>query len=398
MIDLKDPAFLAGDRSAGYADLRARAPVYRVPDTDTWLLSRHADVQLVLRKAEGRVQPPGTDAPPWMQPGPGLERMKANLAQTDDPIHARLRSVVGPFFVPRNLEKLREVSAASVRRAVDALPDGDASIDVVTQVAGLVPRGAICHLLGIPDADWERLVAVQHDFLLIFSPFPLSDDERERLDKVAAFYRDYFSGLLDNPDTVRNSLLAPHLLEAERAGTLSRAEVVSLMHTVLDAGYETTRTSISNAVELLAQKPELHAQLRDDPSLMVGAIEEILRVRTPIHLRHRFLAESFTASDGTVIPEGAEVLLMLASANRDAAMFPEPDRIDFRRGNAGRHLAFGGGLHHCLGAPLARIQLQETLRALTATFRRFELSAGPGKRYPSVKFPSLMSLPVTGQR
>jgi cytochrome P450 len=188
------------------------------------------------------------------------------------------------------------------------------------------------------------------------------------------------------------------LLAAEQKGELSRTETVSIMHTVLDAGYETTRTSISNAIELLATVPGLFEQLRSDPALVANAAEEFLRIRTPIHMRHRYLEQPYTATDGTVIPAGAQVLLMLAAANQDEAEFAAPLSIDLRRANAARHQAFGGGLHHCLGAPIARIQLQETLLGLARCYESFELPHGKGERYPSLVFPALASLNVIATR
>ncbi len=402
MIDFHDPDFLRGDRTAVYDRLRAEHPVWHMPqdanpqEPDTWVVSRHADVEALLRLAGTRVQPAGLDAPAWMAEGPARQRLRANLAQTDAPVHHRMRGVLGPLFIPRRIEALRAVSADSVARALQAVAHRDGAFDVVQEIAQQVPKGVICHMLGIPEADWGKLIAMQHDHLLIFSFSALTVDEAARLDAVVQFYKDYFGVLLDGAG--EDTPLVASLRAAQERGELSRTEVLSIMHTVLDAGFETTRTSISNAMELLASVPGLFDQLRNDPALVNNGVEELLRVRTPIHVRHRFLTAPFTASDGTVIPAGAQVLLMLASANRDAGVFDDPHRIDLRRGNASRHQAFGGGLHHCLGAPLARIQLQETLRGLVRSYDSLALADGPGPRYPSLKFPALSSLHVVAER
>ena len=401
MIDFNDSAFLSGDRTTAYARLRQQAPVWHMGDDNgagTWVLSRYADVQAVLRMPTGRVQPAGMDAPPWIAQGPASERLRANLAQTDAPVHTRLRGVIGPFFLPRKMEALRAVSADSVARALQAMARHEGEFDLVQEIAAQVPKGVICHLLGIPEADWNSLIAVQHDFLNIFSPFPLSAEQKCRLDEVVLFYRNYFEAYLARTDPAQCSAIVQLLLVAEQRGEINRTETISVMHTVLDAGYETTRTSISNAVELLAGEPALFAQLRQEPDAVMNAVEELLRIRTPIHVRHRYLAESYTASDGTLIPAGSQTLLMLAAANQDETIFEEPLKIDFNRANANRHQAFGGGLHHCLGAPIARIQLQETLRGLAATYTSLALPQGKGPRYPSLKFPALSSLRVVAQR
>lgn len=401
MINFNDKEFLCGDRSAAYAQLRQQAPVWHMGSengTSTWVLSRYADVQAVLRMPAGRVQPPGMVSPPWIEEGPARERLRANLAQTDAPVHTRLHSVIGPMFIPRKIEALRAVSTDSVARALHAMARHEGEFDLVQEIAAQVPKGVICHLLGIPEADWNSLIAVQHDFLNIFSPFPLTADEKRRLDEVVLYYRRYFEDYLSATDPAQCSALVQLLLAAEQRGEINRTETISVMHTVLDAGYETTRTSISNAVELLAGDPALFEHLRDQPDDVMNAVEEILRIRSPIHVRHRFLVESYTASDGTLIPAGAQALLMVAAANQDEAVFEDPLKLDFKRANANRHQAFGGGLHHCLGAPIARIQLQETLLGLAKTYTSLALPRGKGARYPSLKFPALSSLHVLANR
>lgn len=187
--------------------------------------------------------------------------------------------------------------------------------------------------------------------------------------------------------------LVRRLLEAEQAGELSRVEVLSLMHTVLDAGFETTRTSISNLVQLFATVPGLMDAVRADESLVPGVVEQTLRVRAPVQAQSRILTEDLTADDGRVVPAGAATLCLIGSANADERVFLDPDRVDPRRANAARHLAFGGGLHHCLGAPLARVQLQEAVTGLVRRYAAIELDGG-AVRYPSLIFPSLGALPV----
>lgn len=394
-IDLADPDFLVGDRTAAYTELRRTSPVARIDmgGEIAYLVSRHEDVRNLARRPETRVNPEGITAPPWLDNGPGRDRLRANLAQTDAPIHTRLRGVLAGQFLPRRVEQLRSVSAQSVADALAALPR-DREFDVVQELALRVPRGVICHLLGIPEDDWGRLTEVQHEFLLIFSPFPLSPDEKLALDTVSRFYLDYFEEFLRSRPAEQHTPFVQSLLAAEDRGDLGRVEVLSLMHTVLDAGFETTRTSISNAVELLVTVPGLFDRLRADPDGIRNGVEELLRFRPPIHVRERYLIEEFDASDGSTIPPGAHVFMMLGAANRDESTFEEPDAIDLGRGNAASHLAFGGGLHHCLGAPVARIQLQETLKGLATTFSSLTAGSADHRRHPSLVFPSLISLPV----
>ncbi|MDL5159706.1 cytochrome P450 [Actinomycetospora termitidis] len=391
MPDLDDPAFLVGDRAEAYRALRDEAPVLRIgaSEDEVWLVSRHEDVQAVVRTTSARVQPPGQDAPGWMPEGPARRRLRANLVQTDRPIHTRLRGVVGALFTARQSDLLRAAAAAEVAAELDALSAGGV-VDAV-ELAARVPRGVLRLLIGMPDEDWAPLLATQLEFLAIFSHFPLAPEQQARLDEVTQSYFDYFDDLLgrltEPPELVRR------LLAAEEAGELSHDEVLSVMHTVLDAGFETTRTSITNVVELFATVPGLLGGVASDPTLVVGMVEETLRLRAPVQVVTRILTEDHAASDGTVLPAGARVLALVGAANLDERVFADPTAPDLRRENAARHLSFGGGLHHCLGAPLARVQLQETVAAVARRYERVELAGFPA-RHPSLIFPSLHTLPV----
>ncbi|GAA4836730.1 cytochrome P450 [Actinomycetospora corticicola] len=385
--DLEDPEFLVGDRSAGYRALRDDAPVLALGDT--WLVSRHADVQAVLRTPTGRMQPPGQDAPAWMRPGPALRRLRANMVQTDRPVHDRLRHVVAPLFTAHHVEAWRAAASDEVAADLDGI--GAEPLDAVRELAANVPRGVLRTLLGMPDEDWSMLVDIQHDFLMIFSPFPLPPEQQDRLDEVAGFFLDYFDALLGR--TAEPTDLVRRLLDAEGRGDLSHDEVLSIMHTVLDAGFETTRTSISNLLEFFATAPGLFDRLRRDETLIPTTVEESLRLRAPLHTMPRILGEDRTMSDGTVVPAGATTLCLIGAANLDERVFPDPDRLDPQRDEAGRHQSFGGGLHHCLGAPLARLQLHETVHGLVRRFSRVELVGEP-TRYASLMFPSLSTLPL----
>ena len=390
---LDDPAFLTGDRHAGYRALRDRGAVVVVgdPDHPTHVLTRYADAHAVLRDTTARMQPEGRDAPAWMPDGPARRRLRANMVQTDRPIHTRLRGVVAPLFTARQVEKMRAAAAAELADELGALTAAGGRFDAVSQLAARVPRGVLRLLIGMPDEDWEPMLRTQIDFLMIFSPFPLDAEHQARLDEVAQFYLDYFDGLLGR--TTEPTDLVRRLLDAEERGELSRDEVLSLMHTVLDAGFETTRTSIANMVELFATVPGLLAEVRDDPALVTPMVEETLRLRAPVQVVPRILTAAYAATDGTTVPAGASTLCAIGSANLDERTFDAPERVDLARPNASRHLAFGGGLHHCVGAPLARIQLQETVAALARRVTRIEPD-GPSERYPSLMFPSLATLPV----
>jgi cytochrome P450 len=384
-----DPGWLSGDRTEVYRTLREDFPVLQAGPAR--VVSRYADAETVLRNPTGRMQPPGRDLPEWFPAGAAARRLRANMVQTDGDVHRRLRGAVAPLFTARRSEELRAAAAAEVASELDRVLSAGQPFDAVAELAARIPRGVLRLLIGMPDEDWALMLDTQVDFLMIFSPFPLEPAQQTRLDEVSQFYFDYFDGFLGR--TTRPTPLVERLLAAESDGRLSHDEVLSLMHTVLDAGFETTRTSIANLVEYLAERPELLDTARRDPATQVGIREELLRLRAPVQVANRIPAEDVVASNGTVLPAGEQVLVVIGAANTDDRAFPEPDRMDPYRRNAAQHLAFGMGLHHCLGAPLARIQLAETLAGLAERVGSIHADGG-APRFPSLIFPSLASLPV----
>lgn len=386
-----DPRFLAGDRSELYRRLRDDAPAVRLGPS--WVLSRHADAEQALRDPAGHMQPRGHDMPPWFPEGPAARRLRANMVQTDGDVHRRLRGVVGPLFTARRSEELRAAAAAEVTAELDRLFAADRPFDAVTDLAARVPRGVLRLLIGMPDEDWALMLRTQLDFLMIFSPFPLEPQRQARLDEVAQFYFDYFDGFLGR--ATQPTPLVDRLLAAEAGGELSHDEVLSLMHTVLDAGFETTRTSIANLVELFGEQPDVLEAARRDTAARTGVREELLRLRPPVEVATRILGHDLVTSSGTCVPAGEHVLVLIGAANLDDRCFPDPRRLDVRRPNAARHLAFGMGLHRCLGAPLARIQIEETISGIAERVAGVELvDDAPRTRHPSLIFPSLTTLPV----
>ena len=393
--ELMDPATLTTDRKEIYRELRDRAPVLQIPGGPV-LATRYADVHQLYRQPDGRVQPPGSECPPWLEDGPAKSRLTSNIVQTNPPVHGRLRGVLASLFIGPRAEELREVARASARAQVDRILGAGGRFDAVAELAMEVPKGTLSHLLGFaPDGQhWSDLLDAQHDYLAIFSPVPLDDDQRARLDEVVQFYFGFFERLMLEPGPEGRTELVQAVFDAEQSGEIARHESLSLMHTVLDAGFETSRTSIANAVELLALDPSLGARLRERPEALATAVEEMLRVRPPVQFFPRFVGTDMELSDGTTLTTGTHVLPLIGAANLDERTYPDPLAIDLDRANAATHLAFGGGRHRCLGAPLARVQLQETVRALVESFDAFDLPDGPGPRYPDLMFPSLTSLPT----
>ena len=219
-IDLSDQGFLAGDRTEAYRRLRdtgTAVPLALGPGDPAQVVSNYTDVRAILRLPEGRVQPRGTVAPPWLE-GVALDRLRANLVQIDKPDHTRLRNVVGPMFIPRRVEQFREFAADSVARAIANVRAQGGTADAVQDLGVDIPRGVICRFLGIPEEDWGRLTENQHAFLLIFSPAPLDQDQMGALNGITKFYLDYFENFLASRPRVEHSPFVQLLLDAEQAG------------------------------------------------------------------------------------------------------------------------------------------------------------------------------------
>ena len=393
-----DDAFLDVERYAYYAECRNNEPIQFISDSGdyrTWAVFKYEDVKKLSMAPGARLNPVGQNSPAWMTDSIVLQRFLANLSQIDGPIHGALRRSVSSFFSPRNVESIREVSSFAVARLITRISEKTGTYDAVEEFAGQVPRDVICSILGLPVEDWNMLIAMQHDFLMIFSFTPLSDTEQNRLHDVTKFYLDYFRQSLESGKIDRSTSLVAHLLAEESFGNLNHVQVLSIMHTVLDGGYETTRTSIANAIEIFANNPHILLELKECPANVNNAVEEFLRFRAPVHIRQRYLVEDYTTTDGQLIKAGDRVFLSLASACRDEGRFANPDEIRVSRSNATEHVAFGGGgVHSCLGTALARLQLQEVFKGVVNSIEKFEMSGPPAKRHRSLIFPALEHLHV----
>jgi cytochrome P450 len=284
----------------------------------------------------------------------------------DPPEHTRLRRLVARAFTPRVVEGLRPRVAALVDDLLGAAA-ARGTLDVVADLAYPLPVAVICDLLGIPPADHVRFSAWSRELARTLDPvFTLSPEERERQRVAHAELGAYLADLAGQRRARPGPDLLSALVAAEEAGEhLSRAELVATALLLLVAGHETTVSLIANGVLALLRHPRALDRLRADPSLAPGVVEEVLRCDPPVHLRTRVALADLPVG-GTVVPRGAIVVLLLAAANRDPARFPDPDRFDIDRRDT-RHLAFGAGIHFCLGAPLARL---EGWLALSAFARR----------------------------
>lgn len=397
---LTDPGFFA-DPYPAYARLRAEAPVWWSEAWGGWVLTRHADAAAVLAdprrfSSAGRVGYLLDGLSAAERGGLALldRHYQVGLAHADPPQHTRLRALLIRAFTPRMVEQLRPRVQALVDGLLDAaLPAG--AMDVIADLAYPLPAVVIAELIGAPAADRDRL----RDWALgvneLFAGGGRTSMERAlraqgALEEMHAYIAELAAERRAAP---RDDLLSA-LVAAEGSGeALSQAELVSTVVTLFVAGHETTTNLLGNGLLALMRHPAQLARLRADPGLAEGAVEELLRYDTPVQRGWRLAAEA-VAVGGARIAAGAMVLPMLGAANRDPAQFPDPDALDLTR-RPGRHFGFGHGIHYCLGAPLARL---EVAAALTALLRRApDLRLAPGARLAwrqDVALRGLEALPV----
>jgi cytochrome P450 len=295
---------------------------------------------------------------------------------------------VGRAFTGRAVARLRPRIEAITDELLDAMA-GPEAVDLIAAFAAPLPMTVICELLGIPEP--ERAQFFEWTRIAVTTP------HHPRLGKTREQFAAYLVDLIGRKRAApAEDLLSELIAVSDEGDRLSEDELVSMAMLLVIAGHDTTINLIANGVLALLAAPEQFAALRENPELVPNAVEELLRYAGPVHIATvRFTAEPVTVG-GVRIPEGEFVALSLISANLDADRFADPEVLDVRRPGGG-HLAFGHGIHHCVGAPLARLEAQIALGRLAARFPGLRLVAEPGalKWRSSTLFRALETLPVS---
>ena len=380
MIDEK------ADPYPSYARLRDEAPVHRASGpmgSQTWLITRYADVRAAL--ADPRLSKDPAHAPQWVRDLGILTEDGGMVGRTlltyDPPDHTRLRKLVAKAFTRRRMEGLRP----RVQEITDGLLDamaGRTEVDLLAALAFPLPITVICELLGVPAADRDDFRAWTTAFVSApFTPEGL-EGQRVAMGRLDAYLRGQIAerraSVVRGTDAdAMPDLLSALLTAADDADRLSERELVATVRLLLIAGHETTVNLIGNGTLALLTHPDQLDLLRSDPGLLPGAVEELLRYDGPVErATPRFTSEDVTYS-GVTIPKNSHVTVVLAAADRDGAHVREPDRLDITREGHG-HVAFGHGIHFCLGAPLARIEAQVALGSLLRRYPDVALAVPPG--------------------
>jgi cytochrome P450 len=391
-LDLLDPGFLA-DPYPAYHRLRAEDPVHRHP-LGFFVLTRYDDVAAFLRDA--RFGKSGYEAlfEARFGGGPDASWLALSMLFRDPPDHTRLRALVGQAFTPRVVETLRPRIQAIVELLLDRVAQAG-SMDVIEDLAYPLPVTVISELLGVPagEADqikaWSRDVARALDAIAL----PVGPEVLERGRRATGAMVDYFGRLADERRRQPGEDLLSGLVRAEEAGDrLTERELLATCVLLYVAGHETTVNLVGNGLLALLRHPSEWQRLREDPGRLPGAIEELLRYDGPVQRTGRMAAEDVRIG-GVEIPAGTLVVALLGAANRDPAQFREPDWLDVTREEP-RHLAFGAGIHYCLGAPLARLEARMAFGALLRRFPGMSLDTERPVWRPSSALRGLETLPV----
>jgi cytochrome P450 len=376
-----------------HARLRAQRPVTPVVlpgGMGTWLITGYAEARAALADPRLSKHMPG-----WHpEPGSIFASLDLHMLNTDPPDHERLRKLVNKAFTARRVERLRPRITAITAGLLDDISarrgqGGRPEVDLLTSFAFPLPITVICELLGIPAGDRD-------DFRTWSATIVANVAAPEVFQAHATAMARYFMALLAaKRSEPGDDLLSALIAARDEEDGLSENELVSMAFLLLVAGHETTVNLIASGVLVLLLNPAELARLRAEPSLIGGAVEELLRYVNPVnHTTFRCAAEPIKIG-GVRIGRGDPVLIALSGANRDPARFGDPDRLDLGRDSAG-HLAFGHGIHYCLGAPLARLEAEIAISALLVRFGSISLAvpADSLRWRPSTLIHGLESLPV----
>ena len=384
-----------------FEELRRHGPLVKA--RVSYLTVDHAVAHELLRSDDFRVIALGSTLP---KPLAWLERrtrtdvlhplLPPSLLAVEPPEHTRYRKTVSSVFTSRAVTALRDrvddTAASLLADLADAEGAVDSTVDIVDRYCSQLPVAIISDILGVPEEDRARIL----EFGELAAPsldFGLSWAQYQTVHRGLSGFNGWLGTHLQKLRSQPGTDLMSQLIEASEGGVrLDEAELRAIAGLVLAAGFETTVNLLGNGIRLLLNAPDQLALLRSDPSLWPNAVEEILRLDSPVQLTAR-VARTDTELAGRTIQRGDFMVIYLAAANRDPAVFPDPHRFDVTRPNAGRHLSFSGGRHFCLGAALARIEGEVGLRDFFTRYPDAQL-AGEGRRRDTRVLRGWASLPV----
>lgn len=394
-----DPAFRRDPHPALRA-VRDAGPVQQSRSTGIYFVLGHPEGVFVQRSSKlGRdlrlwKSPFNWSSPERRERDPIGFRMfseiQPQMFNSNPPDHRRMRSVFQHAFTPPKVAQMRQVVEREAERLIAALP-ARGTVDLMQCLAGPLPVRVIGGLFGVPEADAERLVCWSEAQVHTLEPTIRRPQQEAALQAMLEF-KAYLQQLVDERRARPGDGLIDHVIAAEAVeGGLSSDELLTNLQSMLVAGHETTTSLIGNGTLALLRHPSEFARLRTDPGLFPTAIEELLRFEPPGNINARVAIEDVEVG-AALIPQGSMLIVLLAAVNRDPSVFAEPDRLDVAR-DPNPHQTFGGGMHHCIGAPLARLEAEVAFRQLLSRYRHIEL-AGDAVWHDRINLRGLTMLPL----
>ncbi|MBL7258172.1 cytochrome P450 family protein [Paractinoplanes lichenicola] len=385
--NLADPAFHANPHPS-YAAWRRDGPIRRVrlaSGTVAWLITRYDDARRAL--ADPRFAKRASDI---RHPSNAIDRALSNhMLAVDPPDHTRLRRLVSAAFTARRIEALRPRISDITHELLDKFP-ADAPFDLIDAFAFPLPIQVICELLGIPADDRDKFRRWSN---IIVGGVAYQDKYPRAASAMVGYIQALVAARRADPG---DDLLSGLIGVRDSGDSLTEDELISMVFLLLIAGHETTVNLIGNGMYLLLSQPDRWQRLCADPALIPTAIEEFLRYESPVETATYRITTEDIDFDGQTIPARSGVLIGLLSANRDGDRFPDPDAVELDRAH-NPHLAFGHGIHYCLGAPLARLEAQIAFTALAASHKNLRLAVDESELTwrPGLLLRGLFTLPVT---
>ena len=368
-----------------YALLREEAPVYWNSKFDTWVVTSYEAVVWTLRHQEyfssevflrdGNPPSPPISEEDFSKYKYNLDYMNNWFIRRDRPDHLRMRKIVHPVFNPKYIDnRFRAMVQGIVQDLLKEFDPESGSMDVLKDFANAMPVLVIASWLGMPADDREFIRTLSRQLLSVDQETP---DRHTRVHNAITTLNDYVNPLVERRVSEPSDDLLSVLAIGEREGELSREEVLGNTLLLLIAGHQTTINLVGNGTMALMRNPEQWNMLKEDDTLLVRATEELLRYDSPVKRAPRIALEDIELA-GQKIREGEKVMAIINAANRDPMAFENPEDLDITR-YPNPHVAFGGGIHHCLGANLARLEGQEAFRALTRKFPPLRFATDPNE-------------------
>ncbi|MAS33918.1 MAG: cytochrome P450 [Anaerolineaceae bacterium] len=375
-----DPAFLQNPYPV-YQHLLAETPTFYHEDSQLWFFTRHHDVDAILRdrrfgrsilhlmsREELDIPPPNAAYEPFHKLG------QHSMFDKEPPEHTRLRTLVHKAFTPRRIRDMQHSIEAIAQNLVDSMQQRE-QVDLLADYAAPLSVRVIAELLGIPEADQHRLRPWSNAIVKLYE-LDHTPAQADHAIQASQEFADYLKFLArKRREQPRDDLITALVMVEEAGDQLSEDEYVSTCVLLLNAGHEATVNVVGNGWLALFRHPQQLEKLRANPELVPTAIEEFMRYDSPLQMFRRWILEDMTY-DGLPLKKGMQVGLIFGAANHDPAVFQQPASLDITR-SPNPHISFGGGIHYCLGAPLARMELQVAYQTLLAHLPAMQLAADP---------------------